>query len=270
MVKSKFALFVDSVILSIILTILSFVWFRKIFKSANYINFFLIIILILCFILIYNFLLKINKKKIFKNNNEKFLNSCLNHLLICPFEEYKNFICKLLNCCHINEFIFKINNHFLYINLKTETTPNDYFSAQEIFLKESNIESKLYFICKSKSKSFDEIIELSKLKLYILEYDIISKLMAQKNIFPIEKDKVKKQPFKQTLIKYFKNKTQGLTNKHFKELFFSGISLLFLSLIVPFSNLYLILGSFLLIISIITLFRKNYKKENHESDFLFK
>ena len=164
---------------------------------------------------------------------------------------------------------FLCQQDFLYINLKTETTANDYFFVQETFLKQKNLESNIYFIYKSKSKSFDEIVEMSNLKLHILDCNIISTLMTKNNIFPIEKVNIPKQTIKQRVSKFFKSKTTGITNKHFKELFFSGISLLLLSLIVPFSNLYLITGTFLLIISIITLLRKNYKKET-DDDFLFK
>lgn len=270
MVKSKIALIIDSFILSLIFSFLSFVWFRKYFKNANLFRFFLILILLLSFILIIKSFFKSNNKKISKNNNAKFLNSCLEYLTICPFLQYKNFLCELLNCKHISGYLFKLDNNFLYINIKTELCPNDYFVSQEIFLNNQNKESKLYFIYKLKSTSFDEICSLSKLNITLLESNILSQIMIKKNIFPIKKVTVQKQSLKQKLIKILKIKTLAISNKHFKELFFSGISLLILSLIVPYSKIYLITGTILLIISIITLFKKNYNPNNSDTEFLFK
>lgn len=270
MIKSKFALLFDSFFLTLLLDILLFIWLRKLFKNANLFYFFLIILTILLFGLIFKILFKSNNKKVFKSNNEKFLKNCLNYLTICPLETYKTFICKLLNCSHIENYLFKLKDNFIFINLKTETSASDYFLTQELILKQSNTNSKLYFIYKIKSKSFDDIIELSKFDIKLFDSNIILRLMETKNIYPLEKSTIKKESFKCRINKFLKQKTQGITHKHFKEFFFSGLSLLFLSLIVPFSNLYLISGTILLTISIITLFKKNYVKKNSESDFLFK
>jgi len=270
MVKSKIALIIDSFILSLLFSFLSFVWFRRYFKNANLFRFFLFLIILLSFIIIIKLFLKSNNKKILKNNNTKFLNSCLEHLIICPFLEYKNYLCKLLDCEHLGGYLFKFGDNFLYINIKTELCPNDYFISQEIFLNKQNKESRLYFIYKTKSKSFDEICNISNLNISLLEANILSQVMLKKNIFPIEKETIQKQSLKQKLIKSLKLKTLAISNKHFKELSFSGISLLFLSLIVPYSKLYLITGTILLTFSIITLFKKNYKPKNSDSEFLFK
>lgn len=270
MVKSKLALLIDSIILSFSISFLLSIWLRELIKSAFLIQFLFILINILSFIVVFISLLKLNHKKFIANSNSKFLNSCLNNLTICSFDEYKNYICKLLSCEHIENFSFKLDNNFLYINLKTELSPIDYFSAQESFLKIFDKNTNMTFICKQKSKEFDKLLEISNLKINILYQDTIINLMSKNNIYPIEKSSVKKMPVQTKISKYLKLKTQGLSNKHFKEFFFSGISLLFLSLIVPFSNYYLIIGSFLLIISIFLLFKKNYHKEDISSNVLFK
>ena len=94
------------------------------------------------------------------------------------------------------------------------------------------------------------------------------KIMSQKNLYPIQKDTIKIIPYKTKFKNNIKTKCESVTSKHFKEFFFSGLSLLFLSLVVPFSNYYLITGTFLLIVSIISLFRKNTDTSSNNSNFL--
>lgn len=268
MVKSKFALFIDSFFISSSISFLIYLWLNNKIKNANLFKYFLILILILLFLLIYNLFKKQHDKKIFKNLNEKFLQNCLNELISSSNKEYINFICKLLNCKHIENFLFKFEDRILYINIKTELTASDYFLVQESLINNSLTTTKLYFIYKSKNKSFDDISSLSKFEIVLFEADILLKIMSLKNIFPITKEESKKLSFKTKLINNLKSKTNNITSKHFKEFFFSGLSLLFLSLIVPFSNYYLITGSILLIISIISLFRKNFKPNKNDSNFL--
>jgi hypothetical protein len=269
MKKSKFALFVDSLFSSFSITFIIYLWLNKIYKNANLVNFISIIVLILSFTLFLIFFFKHNNKLISKSNNEKFLNKCINSLILSSNLDYKNFICKLLNCSHIENYTYKLEDKIIYINIKTELSSNDYFNMQEIIFNKSINATKLYFIYKTKNKSFDDIISISNYEIELISFEILAKLMTQKNIYPIKKESVTKHSLKNKIINNFKKQYQSITNKHFKEFFFSGLSLLFLSIIVPFSNYYLIIGTILLIISILSLFRKNIEPSSNNTDFLF-
>lgn len=268
MKKSKFALFFDSLFLSFSLSLIIYLWLNKLYKNAILVNLFSIMILLSSFVLFLYLFFKHNNKSILKNNNEKFLNNCINSLILSPNEKYINFLSKLLNCSHINNFLFKLDDKFLYINIKTELNSNDYFLVQELLSNYSISTNKLYFIYKSKNKSFDDLASISDYQIELISYDILIKVMSLKNIFPIQKETETKVSFKSKLKNNIKAKCDSITSKHFKEFFFSGLSLLFLSLIVPFSNYYLITGTFLLIVSIISLFRKNTNHISNNSDFL--
>ena len=145
MVKSKLALIIDSLFISTLFSIISFLWLRRIIKNANLIYFLSILINLSLFILILFLFLKSHNKKLFKNNNEKFINNCMNFLLVCDYKSYIEFLSKLTNSKHIDGFLFESNNNFLYINLKTELSSSDYFNAQEIFLKNNSNFSTLTY-----------------------------------------------------------------------------------------------------------------------------
>lgn len=271
MVKSKLALIIDSIIISFTLSSISFLWLRKFLKNANLVYFFSILINLLCFILFLFLFYKSNNKKLFKNSNEKFIKDSLKFLLVCDTKTYNEFLSKLTNSKPLEKYFFKANENFLYINLKTELTSNDFFEAQELFLKNKSDENaKLFFIFNSKNKSFDELILLSNLNPVLLSSETIVKLMKQKNFYPITAETKPKKTLKQKVNLLIKSKTKGVTKSHFKEIFFSGLSLLFISFVIPFSNYYLVIGSILLLVSIVSLFRKDTVQENNNTDFLFK
>lgn len=269
MKKSKIALFIDSLFLSSIISFVIYLWLNKYNKNANFVKIFSILISIICFISFLFLFQKHNNKLISKNNSDIFLKNCINKLILSPDLDYKKFICKLLNCSHIENYLFKLDDKFLYINIKTELSSTDYFLLQETLIKHSILINKLYFIYNSKNKSFDDIISISNYQIELIESETLKKVMSLKNIFPIEKESVTSTPFKNKLINNIKSKCSSITTKHFKEFFFSGISLLFLSIVVPFSNYYLISGTILLIISIISLFRKNIDFKKNNTNFLF-
>lgn len=267
MFRSKLALFIDSFIISNLITFAIYIWFRNKIKNANLLHFFLILIDLLLFIGILLFLMKRNNKKIFRSNNEKYLNNCINYLIQCNFDFYSEFICKLLSCEKITTYFYKLNKNFLYINIKTPLSSKDYFDAQELFFKNKNGgDEKLIFIHNKKDASFEEIEKISKLNFSTQSQNVLTNLMQQKNCYPMNKDDITKPPFKQRIKSAFKTKTSAVTKSHFKEIFFTSISLLFLSLIVPFSNYYLVVGTTLLIISIISLFKKDLPQDNQDID----
>ena len=117
MKKTKYALFFDSLFLSVSTSFIFYIWLNKIYKNAIFVNLFSIIALVLSFILFLYLFFKHNNKLIFKNDYEKFLNNCINNLILSPNDKYSNFICELLNCSHIDNFLFKLNDKILFINI---------------------------------------------------------------------------------------------------------------------------------------------------------
>lgn len=270
MVKTKLALILDGFFISNLIGLASFLWLRKFTKNANLVNFLSILIILLSFIAILLILFKLNNKKIFKKNNEKFLKDCINFLIVSDKKTYSNFLCKLFNCTQSHGNMFWLEENFLYINIKSTLTAKDFFDAQEIFLKNKKDNSKLYFIYRKKDKDFDELLSLSPQTFSIFSFEILTKIMTKKNLFPIEKNqKIQKHNF-HYFKQLFKSKTTAITRSHFKHIFVTSLSLLFLSFVVPFSNYYLIVGTILLIISIISLFRKDIVKSSNDVDFLLK
>lgn len=266
--KTKLSLIIDSFFISTLTTIIIFMWLKNLNKSANYSVYLLILINLCVFIVVLILFFKLHNKHILKSNNDKFLKECLMFLILCSNDIYHNFICNLFNCKKLDNNFFKLNNNYLYINLKTNLSSSDYFFAQELFLKNKNDSSKLFFIYNNKEKSFDDILIYSKLNLEIIYSDCIIKMMEKKDLYPIKKEATKQITIKNKFKNYIKNKTSGFNKSHFKEILFSGLSLLFLSLITPFSNYYLIIGTILVCLSIITLFKKNKNTTKSNVDFL--
>lgn len=269
MVKTKLALIFDSLFISFLISLTATVWIKRLIKNANLFYFFLILILLLSFIIIFILLLKRNDKKLFKNNHEKFLKDSLQFLIISNNNFYNNFLSSLIKCTHVQNFLFQKGNDFLYINLKTPLSAQDYFQAQELFLEHKKESSNLYFIYNIKDKSFDDVFIFSSLNAKLFASDIILKLMKEKNYFPVIKEEKQKLGFKKKLLNYAKSKSSSITKSHFKEFLFSGLSLVVLSLIAPFSTLYLIIGTILISLSIISIFKKDIIPKETDSDFLF-
>lgn len=266
MVKSKLALIFDSLFISSLTTFLIFVWLHNKIKNANLFHFFLNLINLSLFILVLVLFLKLHNKNLFKANNEKQLKSSLDFLMQCDYKTYSSFLTKLIGCEKITDYFYKFRSEFLYINIKTPLLSKDYFDAQELFFNNKTSDSKLYFIKISTDKSFDDIAKISKLSFTILPHSTLASLMQKKNMFPITENKITKTLLKQKIKSSIKTKTSAITKSHFKEIFLTSISLLFLSLVVPFSNYYLVIGTVLLIISIVSLFKKDIPTSNNDID----
>lgn len=265
MVKTKTALIFDSLFISFLTTLLIYIWCNKV-KNANLLHFILILINILLFVLILLTFLKYNNKKIFKSNNEHFLNSCINFLIQCDYKSYDEFICKLIGCKKLANFFYKYKNQFLYINIKTNLSSHDYFRAQELYFENKLGDEKLLFIYNTKDASFDEIVKISKLNFSLKPKLILIQLMQEKQCFPINKKDSNSPSLIQKIKSSIKAKSSTITKSHFKEIFFTSLSLLFLSLVVPFSKLYLITGTILLIISLISVFKKDLPEKQNDSN----
>ena len=270
MVKSKFAIIIDSAFLSLLISILSISWLRKIIKNAFLFNIFLIFVFVLSFIAIFILSSKKQNKLNLSSKEAKFIENCFLKLSCLDTNNYILYFEKLLNCNHISSFVFKFNDLFLYINLQNELSNKDFISAVDVFLEHKTCDSKLFFIYAKKNKSFDDAVMFSDQKCQVFDHSVLVKIMKENNFYPIKKNENQKIKFSQKAKYYIKTKTSGLTQNHFKEIFFSGLSLLFLSFVVPFSKYYLIMGSILLTLSIISLFRKNIIHSSSDSEFSLK
>lgn len=248
MIKTKLAVIIDTFIISITLTFLIFAWLKRYIKNAFFICFVCIFAFILLFIAIFkHFSKKHNLDKI-KFKDIKIAENSFNFLKYCSLQNYENFFEKLLNSTHIISNIFESETHIFYINLKTITTDNDFKIANEYFCNCSK-NKDLVFITDSTSTEFNTLLANSPTKFYLYTKPELFELMKDKNIFPINH----KIPSK---LKSFKLPNLTLSRARFKELFFSGLSLLIIAMIIPYTFYYLLIGSILLILSLISLFKK--------------
>ena len=125
---------------------------------------------------------------------------------------------------------------------------------------------KLYIITNHSNESFKNLLNSTDFIIQILPVETLIKIITTKNIYPIEQKTPIPQTKKQVIKTYILNKI-NLSRKQFIRLFLTGTSLLFLSLFIPFSFLYLLIGSLLLTLSIVCLFHKNIKPQTAENEF---
>ena len=163
-------------------------------------------------------------------------------------QNYKTFFEKLLNLNHISKYFFENSTTIFYINLKTTTSDLDFQKANEYYLKTDQSKS-LIFIIDTKTQDFESLILNSPLNYQLCTKAELFKLMKQTNTYPIDISNYSK-------LKTLKLPNFSLSKTKFKELFFSGISLLAISIVIPYTLYYLLTGTFLLTLSIICLFKK--------------
>ena len=265
--RTKLALIIDNLFLTISLFAISFVWIRRITKNAFLSLIISISVSLIAFLLFLYFSTKRHSKQNSLFANKKFNDDCLKFLVYCDSKTYINFIEQLLSATHINSYVFKTELFCVYINLKHESTDKDFQKIINITNQIENKNLKIYLITKSTSKSFDELIANSTFAFTPLPISILEKVMETKNFYPINKEN-NQSTNKKKLISKYKNRISNLSRKEFKNLFFTGISLLFISLITPYSFLYLIIGSLLLFLSIISLIKKNISSPDSAQEFI--
>lgn len=267
MIKSKLAIIIDSLFISIAFLFLSFIWLNKFIKNAIFSIIFSIMLSLLVFVVFFNLFKKQQRLKIFSKSNSKHMQNCMLYLQLLSDESYINFFENLFNASHISNFVFKINNSYVYINIKYKVFDKDFISLSNIILSQSSTNTNIYFIIQSYDESFENLFKITSLKINLLSPDIITKIMEQKNIFPILKEEKQKISFKNQAKNYMSKKVI-LTKKQFKHFFFSGLSLLLFSLFIPFSFFYLITGSIMLLFSVFCLFKKNENSSSSDEKFL--
>ncbi len=258
MIKSKLAIFFDSFFSSLITNFLLFVWINRYVKNA-FLSLFICNLISLC--LFFALFLQQNKKyniKKIKHNQQKFLENSYQHLIFCEEKECQKYFETLFSCTHINGCFYENYSNIFFINTKTQTTENDFFSANNLYLK-SNKSKNIIFICGDISENFTKLISSSPNKFYVFNKLNLFEIMQDKQIYPIKEIPLNNQ--KQFNFKSLKSKlSSSLTRNRFKDFFISGVSLLTISLFIPHSLYYMFFGSLLIIFSIFCLFNKSKLK----------
>ena len=271
MVKTKLAILLDSILITLAGFFIFFVWINSLTENANLSLFFSIMISAFTFCIIFYLFRKNTLRVKIKNSSLKFITDCINYLTYSSINEYVNFLTKLLNCKHIDNFIFKIKNIFVYINLKYEVSDKDFQSCMDIIHNQKTNNSTVYFLTKSNSKSFENIIQNSQYSNTLLNIESLIKIMDQKKLYPIKQttyEHKNKMSSLSEIKKRFYNQFKNLSRKQFIHIFLTGISLLFISLITPFPVLYIIFGSLFLLLSIICIFKKNQNNTSSSEIFI--
>ncbi len=261
--KSKFAIAIDAVTSSIITFIITFFICRKFIKSAFFLFFVCILASFLAFVAIFKFFVRKFHLKNISLKEQKRLNLCLNFFKFSPIKETQNFLKNLLNASQKNDLFFENENYIFYINFRFSLSEKDFFSAFDYYnlsqLKE------LIFVCEKCDEDFKKLLQFYNNKFYLFNFVDFYELMKFKNNFPTKFEV--SLPFSQRLKNKLKSLTSSINRKHFKNYFFSGLSLLALSFFLPFTFYYSIFGSLLLILSIACLLKSSSEKISNNKNF---
>ena len=248
--KTKLSLYFDSLIITTITSFILYIWINRYLKNAILSFFICIFIFILMFFIIFKHLTSkynINKVKI---SEQKFADSCLNYLIYSNLSFDIKYFSNLLSSNHISNNIYKNNYANFYINLKSSLNEIDFHIANDWY-QNTNKNTPLIFISFNQTDEFKNLLNNSPIKFYNSTFYDLFLLMKNKNLFPIQKQ-TQNNKFK---IKKL-NLLNSLTKNKFFKFFLSGLSLISLSIFIPFSFYYMIFGSILLLLSIFCLFNK--------------
>ena len=266
MQKSKLGIFIDSLFSSSIISVILFIWLNKFLKNAFLITFLSILINILLFILFFSFGIKKYKLTKIKFNDKVFANNCFINITLMKGSQLEIFFKKLLNVDAITKHFFINNSSCFYINLYSDCTKQDLVSANNTYLSlKTNM--PLIFITTNYTPEFQEFAKNLPYIYYLFYFDDLFNLMKENNIYPISKTEPQKNSFLSHIKLLLSKFTTSFTKSNFKNFFFSGLSLLAISLFIPYSIYYLIIGTSLLVFSILCLLSKNktFTKQEKQS-----
>ncbi len=246
----------DTIFMSAIIFIMSFILLFRHLKNAILCFFICNIIAIIAFIILFKISLKKHKLNNLNNKDLKLSEKCFNTIKFLDKKNYNNYFENLLSSKQISEKIFFNGTLYFYIETRTELSEQDFYLAYDYF-QINNLKHPICFICLSASKNVIELINTSPITFELYTANDLFLLMKHLNNFPFENISTnQKNKFKH--IYKFKNKfLTSITRNHFKDFFISGLSLITLSLFIPYSKYYLVFGIILLTFSVISLFIKN-------------
>lgn len=252
--KSKLAIFFDTFAIVFILFIILYFWLYKLIKNAFFTLFSAISVSVLLFYFIFKHFIKKYKLSKLSLQDQKLAKKCLEKLRFMESESVNKFYEKLLNVKHNSGNIFVGSKSLFYISTKHKLDDKDFMLANDFYLKNGN-EKALSFIAANVSDEFTKLIANSPTNFYVFSETDLFLVMKEQKIYP---DNIETSAPRQKRFNEVKSKlASSITKSHFKEFFFSGLSLIFISIVIPFSSYYLIFGSILLILSLISLFIKN-------------
>jgi len=266
MIKGKFATIFDIFCLSFIIFLISFFWINKLFK-INTLSLILSFILYILFFIFFTIITQKKYKVKIKNKKEKELylktKNSLKYLSIYNTNQYFE---KLLSVSYLGNNIYKNNKSFFYINFYNTLNCYDFVIANNFYLQ-ADKNFNLCFICENINDEFKSLVSNSPINYNIFYFDDIYPFIKNNNLFLESKELLYKKNNNKFLS--IKNSIKNtLINIKFRSTFFSGLSLTFLSIFIPFSLYYLIIGSMLLFLSFLSLFFKPKNDKyinNHKS-----
>ncbi len=121
---------------------------------------------------------------------------------------------------------------------------------------------ELFVLCIAADPRCRTILQsISTVKIHVLEGDFCYRLLRENGIYP----KLSEKPVKVKRARIVL--ANAFSRKNFKGYFFSGLLILLLSFLTPFSLYYRIFGSVLLLISAYTLRNRRFNKKDPPSAF---
>lgn len=257
MYKSKLAIFIDSIIYTVIILLLSYSWLNKLLKTAFLSLFIANIISLLLFTCIYLHFTKYHKQSKLSANEAKLFNNTLESLKYSSLKNQSKYFCDLLNATFLNEKFYLNDKYYFYININTTLSANDFYTINNFNLSK-NSNKELIILSLSADEDFNNLFNNSPIKFTLFLKDDIFEIIKLSNSF------ISQTAERLPLSTRLKKLIYSLPSIKFKNLFFPGASLVILSFFIPYSILYLITGSLLLILSAISLFSKNKQPLNHK------
>lgn len=267
MIKNKFAIFFDSLIICLLTSFVIFIWSSKYIKNAIFCYFVCILIFLLMFVVIFNYSLKKYNIKKLSIKDIKFASVCFNSLINFSHHELINFYEKLFDAKQISNNIFSNNNIYFYIDLQKHLTDSDFLNANQFYL-ETDKSLPLIFVSIGFTEEFNKLLSLSSFNYQTYESADVFNLMKNTNLYPASETQSQPKNIKNTFLKAKTKFIGALTKNKFKNFFLSGLSLILISIFIPYSIYYQIFGTFFLILSIVCLFDKSTNNNQNQKTSL--
>lgn len=260
MIKSKPAIIMDSLLISIITFILLLSWAHKLLRSLIFSVILVSLLSSLVFIFTYRFFVGKNNISKLSARENKLLGESVKSISAFNKAQFKDYFERLLDAKNISGNIFQNKLSNFYVNFAEKLSSYDYYLATN-FYNETDKSLPLVFIGKSAT---DEFMQLNS-GVYRLFSDIdMFEIMKEKSIFPeITQSNSEKVSSIKKFKKYF---MKIIASVKFKDFFFTGISLALISVIVPYPLYYLLPATFLLVLAMLSKIVKFEKGTEGNSD----
>jgi len=251
MYKSKLAIALDSILISLLTFIVTFFWTRRFIKSAFFAIFICIFVSLCLFVVIFCYFIKKYKYNKLSLSEQKHLKLCIENLKFSPIQTQIEFFENLFSAKSKGNKIFENSNYIVLINIRNQLCENDFYNAIDYSFSS---QKKVIFVCVNFNNEFKNLYFNYSHNFQIFYINDLYQLMKASNKFPINQPQ---QPcFKQKLKIRLTTFISTISRHRFKDYFLSGLSLVFLSFFIPYSLLYLLIGSILLFLAIICLLTK--------------